>query len=347
MTVSNRILAFLTLAVMLAPIPSMASDVFECNFQSSYAGPHVLNVELFQPAVANIHKKSDGKLNLNFFMSNAIVKASESIPAVINGSLDMAGVVSYFQDTMFPNTHILEVPYVTRDSVQASALYWKAFNEIPEIKAEWDKVGKVLTIWGSDRSGIFSTKGPIRSPADLKGKRVLIWNGGQVDQIKAWGGIPVQVTAGDTYLGLQRGMGDIFFGPLPTGVAYKLTEVAKDVTVIPATNMLLATIVNWDVWNEMKPEFQQLVMDEMGGEKASIRSGRLLFDATNKDIETMRGIGCAIHILNDAQIQAFRDADRDVINAFWNADLKRLGIADPAAAIKRVFDMAETVPAAK
>lgn len=343
----QRILASVTLAVMLTTGQALASDVFECNFQSSYAGPHVLNVQLFQPAVANILKRSDGKLNVNFFMSNSIVKASEGIPAVMNGNVDMAGVVSYFQDTMFPNTHVLEVPYVTRDSVQASALYWKAYNEIPEIKAEWDKAGKLLSIWGSDRSGIFSTKGPIKSPADLKGKRVLIWNGSQVDQVKAWGGVPVQVAAGDTYLGLQRGMGDVFFGPLPTGVAYKLTEVAKDVTVIPATTMLLATIVNWDVWNDMKPEFQQLIMDELGGEKASIRSGRLLYDATNKDIETMRGMGCTIHPLTPAEIQTFRDADSEVINAFWHSDLQRLGIADPEAAIKRIFDMAATVPGAE
>lgn len=331
----------------LLPFSASAADVYEYNFQSSYAGPHVLNVHMYQPSLEKIEKQTDGKLKIHFFMSGAITKPEEVVPGVINGNLDMAGAGSLYQDSMMPITHSLELPHITRDSVQASALYWKAYTTIPEVKAELDKLGKVLTVWGSDRSGLFSSKGPITSPADIAGKRVLVWGGGQVDQIKAWGGIPVQVSPNDTYLGLQRGMGDVFFGPLPVGVAYKLLEVAKDVTILPATTVLVFTIVNWDVWNELPAEYQQMLMDELGGEKNSIRSGALLYEYTNKDLNTMRAAGCAIHELNDAQYKAFRDADHDVTMKFWRTNLARLRVADPEAVMKRNYDMAAAIPGAK
>lgn len=343
---TKSVFASLALTAILAPA-AHAAEVFEYNFQSTYSGPHVLNTQMYQPAVEKLKEQSKGRLVLHYFMSGAISKPEESVPGVINGNIDIGGVVSHYQDTMFPNTHAFEVPHITRDSVQASALYWKAYNEIPEIKAEWDKVGKVLSIWGSDRSGLFSGKGAILTPTDLKGKRVLIWNGGQVDQIKSWGGIPVQVSPNDTYMALQRGMGDVFFGPLPVGVAYKLMEVAKDITVIPATTLFIVNIVNWDVWNELPADLQGMLMAELGGEENSIRSGRLLYDYTNKDIETMRTAGSTIHYLTEAQYQSFKDADREVTTNFWLNDLKRLGVADPTAAIKRAYDMAATVPSVK
>lgn len=340
---SKSLIASLALSALLAPA-AHAADVYEYNFQSMYSGPHVLNTQMYQPSLEKLNAQSNGKLKLHFFMSGALSKPEEAVPGVINGNIDMAGVVSHYQDTVFPHTHAFEVPHISRDSVQASAVFWKAYNEIPEIKAEWDKVGKVLTVWGSDRSGLFSGKGPMLTPADLKGKRVLIWNGGQVDQIKSWGGIPVQVSPNDTYMALQRGMGDVFFGPLPTGVAYKLMEVAKDITVIPATTLFLVNLVNWDVWNEIPADLQAMIMDELGGEKNSIRSGKFLYDYTNKDLETMRAAGSTIHHLTEDQYQSFKEADREVTMTYWNDELKRLGIADPAAAIKRAYDMAAATP---
>ncbi len=322
-----------------------AADVHEFNFQSSYAGPHVLNLHLYQPWIEELKKRSDGRLVLHFFMSGAITKPEEAATAVMNGSVDISGISPTYSDTLFPNTLSFMVPHITRDSVQAAHLYWKAYTTLPEVKAEFDKIGKTLAIWGSDRSGLFSNKGPIASPADLKGKRVLIWSGGQVDQVKSWGGIPVQVSPNDTYMGMQRGMGDVFYGPLPIGVAYKLMEVTKDVTVIPASTIFVGISMNWDAWKSLPPDLQKL-MEETTGEQFSYRSGDLLYEYTNKDIETMKAAGCKFLYLTDAQYKAFTDADREVMMAYWNKELKRLGIADPAAAIKRAYDMAAAIPGA-
>lgn len=332
-------------ASLLLPAPARAADVFEYNFQSTYAGPHVLNLHDYQPWIKELEAKSNGRLKLHFFMNGALVKTEEATPSIMNGNLDIGGCGPQYTDSLFPHTLAFTVPHIAADSVQSSALFWKAYEEIPEVKAEWDKVGKVLTIWGSDRSGFFCPKDPVFSPADMRGKRVLIWSGGQVDQVKAWGGIPVQVSSNDTYMALQRGMGDMFFGPLPTGVAYKLMEVSKHITIIPANSIYIANVMNWDCWNELPEDLQNLLMEGQGKE-GSIRAGALLYQYTNKDLETMKAAGCTIHTLTPEQYQAFKDADREVTMDWWNKDLKRLGVADPAMEIKRAYDMAAQIPVA-
>lgn len=321
---------------LLTPALGSAAEPLELNFQSQYSGPHVLNVNVYQPGCENMEKLTNGELKLHYFMNGALVRAEEVAGALINGNLDMGGTGIHYQDQYFPHTLALQLPHISKDSRHASAIYWKAYNEIPEVKAEIDKVGKLLTIFGSDRSAIFSAKGPIMSPADMKGKRVLIWNGGQVDQVKSWGGIPVQVNPNDTYMGLQRGMGDAFLGPLPVGVAYKVMEVAKDVTVFPATTVAILDMVNWEVWNEMTPASQKAMMDTFGGEAGSIRAGQGLYDGTNRDIETMKKGGCTIHTLTDEQYATFEKADAEVMQAFWIKDLTRLGVKDPEAWIKQI-----------
>lgn len=331
------------LACLALPVAAQAADeVFDMNFQSAYAGPHVLNVKAFEPWAKEMDEKSGGRLKIHFFMANAIMKTPDVIPSLINGNLDIGGGSVAYQEEMFPYSQVFQLPHLTKDSVHAAKVYQAILDGIPEIAPEMEKIGKMLTIWGSDRTGFFSTKGPILSPADLKGKRVLIWNGGQVDQIKAWGGVPVQITSGDTYLGLQRGMGDVFFGPLPMGVAYKLMEVSKDVTIIPASVIFGGVWVNRDLWNEIPADLQKLMEDSMGA-AATERYGQYLLDATNKDIQTMKAAGCTIYELTEAQEQTFQDADREVTLDYWKKNLTRIGVKDADALITKTYEIANSI----
>ena len=344
----RHVLAAALAALACLPAGARAADtVYEYNFQSPYNGPHVLNVEFFQPWVREVEKKSGGRLKLHFFMSGTLSKVSDCGPGIMNGNLDITSVEPGYQDTVFPNTLSFTVPHLVRDCTQGSALIWKAYATLPEVKAEWDRVGHLLTLWSTDRFGLFSTRGPIRSPADLNGKRVLVWNGGMVDMIKAWGGIPVQTTSNDTYMALQRGMGDVFFGPLPTGRAYKLMEVARDITILPASIQYMGLMVNREVWDELPADLQALLTETAGGEQAGARLARLMYDATNKDFDIMRAEGCTIYTLSDAEYQAFKDADRQVSMSYWTEELGHLGLKDPAAAIRRAYDMAAATPAAE
>lgn len=344
---SKSLAAVLALALFLSGAGAGAAEprTYRYNFQSAYAGPHVLNTQMYLPWLDELAEKSDNRLILDYFMNGALVRAEDIVPALMNGNLDLGGAGPDGRADQFIHTLTFMMPYIARDSVQASELYWQAYTTVPEVKAELDRVGKILTVWGSDRSGLFSTKGPILSPSDLKGKKVLIWNPSQAAQVEAWGATPVPVAALDTLRALQRGAGDVFFGPLPTGVAYKLMNAAKDVTILPASSMLMFNAVSWNVWNELPPDLRQLLVDSTGHE-ASVRSGRLLYDATNKDLETMRRAGISIHELTPVQEGAFRQAERQMTVDNWRAALKSGGSADPDAEIRRAYDMADAMPGA-
>ncbi|MBO4318408.1 MAG: TRAP transporter substrate-binding protein DctP [Mailhella sp.] len=331
-----------SLAALLTAASAYAADVFEFNFQSSYRGPHAINVDVYKPWIADLEKKSEGSLILHFFNSGDLVKTAKCGEAVMQGTVDIATVGPTYQDTLFPNTLSMTQQYMYKDCVHATKALWQAYKTIPEIKAEWDNIGHVLCLWASDRYGIFSTKGPILQASDLAGKRVLIWSGSQVSQVKAWGGIPVQTTSNDSYMALQRGMGDVLICPLPAGRSYKLTEVAKDVTVFPCSVLLMGSIMNKDCYAELPDNLKALLDETGGGEAVSMHMAEVLYNSTQKDIDTMVSVDkCTIHNLTDEQYGTFKAADKDVIESYWKAELARLGIKDPEAAMARAHELAE------
>ncbi len=321
-----------------------ADPVVEFNFMSMYAGPHIFNVETGQPWVEEMKTKSGGSIVPHFFMSGALAKPEEVVSGLMNGTMDMAGGGVIYDPEIFPFALHIALPYSYDDAVHSTAIVNYLYENNPEIKAELDKVGKVLALWQSDRSALFSAKGKISSPADLKGKRVLFWSGSQVDQIKAWGGIPVQVSPNDTYVALQRGMGEVFLGPLPVGVAYKLMEVSKEITVLPAFVTTIVTWMNWDLWNSMTPDQQKLIEESVGtwGKK----TGEDLVRGSNKDMETMKAAGANIYILTAEEYQPFREADAPVILGFVEKEFKRMGIEkDPKEWVDYIYSVSEQLRA--
>lgn len=318
----------------------------ELTFQTPYQGDHVLNARLFEPWFKALERESGGRLRIVFHRTGEIVSARDVLPSLMRGRLDMAGVNAQYQESLFPHSMAFTAPYLTHDSVQASALCQRALTSLPEVAAEWKKAGKALFAWGSDRSGLFSTAGPVLSPADLRGKRVLIWGLSQMDQVRSWGGIPVLIVPGDTFMALERGLGDVFFGPLPTGVAYGLLNLksVRDVTVLPATTVFLAFVVNSEVWDSLPARDQALMEKSAAGKSAE--AGRLLYERTNRDMEAMRRAGCAVHVLDSAQFQAFRAANSTLLANWWISKLGKLGVRDAKAFLRLAQKMAEETPGA-
>ncbi len=322
-----------------------AEKIYELNFQTIYGGGHVLDRELYRPWADKIAEKSRGRLIIHRRNPGALVPTQDIEKAVISGTVD----IGIFSARRLPRelSHSLafSVPYIAKESIHASGLFWRAYSELPDVKAQWDALGKVLTLWGSDRSGFFSTKGPVLSPQDLIGKRVLVWENTQAEQVKAWGGIPIRIAIENTLQAMQRGIGDIFYGPLPVGIPYDLISVAKDVSVFPSSSITMGIVVNHEAWNKL-PEDLRALLSENAGEDFSRESGEILYAQTVKDLEKMKDSGCNIYILSEKQQLAFKQLDQKILHDFLLHELNGLGIHDPEAELRRALRLSSQTPGA-
>jgi TRAP-type C4-dicarboxylate transport system substrate-binding protein len=99
------------------------------------------------------------------------------------------------------------------------------------------------------------SKVPIKSPADLKGKKVRVFSEGQAEAIKAFGGSPVTIAFAEVYTAMQHGTVDAAIIGFQGVDSQRMHEVAKHV-LMPAS-FLGTTMMGWTAnkqWLESIPE---------------------------------------------------------------------------------------------
>ncbi len=326
---SNLVKKFITGAFILSLLaPGIANAVTDFNFQSVYSPIHTFNKNVMEPWKESLPEYSKDTLNVFTFAAGGLTKNPETLNAIMEGTLDMGTGGLAFNIGEFPLAAMLNIPFSTDNAIHATAYLYELYNTNEEVKNEIDKAGKLLAIWGADSSAFFSKVGPITSIEDIKGKRVLAWSGPQLDQIRSWGGIPVQVSPNDTYIALERGMGDVLLCPIPAGVANKFMEVSKDITIIPATTLSVYTWASNDLWDYLSDEEKGYL--ENSTKDWGVRMGQLLVESTKEDIETMKKEGCVFHELPEAELEKFKSAALASYTNYVQKEFDRLGVKKDA-----------------
>lgn len=325
-------------SLYLAPALGIGAEtlVHQGNPQMHATTP--VSIELFDI----IKEKTDGQLIIKFAGLGSVVKAEASFLSIRDGILDMGLFSPSDAITNLPLSNAAGFPWLIKNSAHGYRMQKALLEQIPEMKAELDKNVHLLAMWTSDRNCILSLDTAVKSPADLVGKRVLTWTPGLIDEIRAWGGIPISIGSSDAYVGLQRGMGSAVYCQLPMVKALKLYEVAKFATPIsPSAVLPLGMGMNIDIWNSLSPETQAVVSDVLGD------WGRILGDVTTADgdetIRIMQESGCVVSMLSEEETEAFKALSLPVLREFWIKMLTNAGIKDPGAYIDRVTALAATV----
>jgi TRAP-type C4-dicarboxylate transport system substrate-binding protein len=331
----------LFLSAMIVGLPMVAlSAEWTLDFQDVYGPGHPLHKSVILPWLEEIKKKSDGRLVLNYYPSGALVPDSERIKALRAGSIDMSALDPDYTPMLTPYSQGIFQPFIARDAEHGSAVAWKIYEEAEELRNEMSTGIKVLTMWTSDRCVLLSNDKQIMKPEDLKGKRVIAWPPWQPD-VKSWGGIVVSATPGETYVAMQRGMGEVFYGPLPAIRHFKLQEVSKYGSIIPSIVGIIWIGVNQDIWDKL-PDDLKKVLEETTDKDFGLNLGRKLKEITDQDVRDMSAVTNFI-TLDEAQIEPFKKLSRPGFFDRFVPLLKKAGVKDPVAWFKRVEEIAATV----
>jgi TRAP-type C4-dicarboxylate transport system substrate-binding protein len=90
---------------------------------------------------------------------------------------------------------------------------------------------------------------PINTVADLKGKKISA-AGLMAQTLQSLGAVPVAMTPGEQYEGLQKGTIDANVGPYSAMKDFKFYEVAKYIEDFPLGGRLQPVLINKNSWNK-------------------------------------------------------------------------------------------------
>ena len=312
------------------------------NFQSIYGPAQTQNTEILMPWAESFAQKTNGELVVHFFPVSALVDVYEAGHALEDGAIDIAGWPAQAAPKETPYGYLFNLPFLTKNAQQGTALAWHMYETMPELKNELEKVGKTLTMWTSAAYSLCSVKPPINKLSDLKEKRILYVDATTSVIIEALGGIPVFITPGDVYVGLQRGMGEVFFGAIPYAKGLKVQEVVKYCTVLPPYQTLMVTSMNNDLFADLKPEWQQLFLDSSGRE-LSMKVAQNLDEDVANCLKIFQEEGVTIINLEESELDNFKSAVEKTRESFWYDNVREIGLKeDHKTLIDKYYEISES-----
>ena len=338
MTTRRKIIQGAAVAAPAAAIaaPAIAQSKITWRLQT-YAGP-ALAEHVIKPAIDSFNRIAGDQMEIELYFSDQLVPTGELFRAMQNGTID---AVQSDDDSMASPTEVTVFggyfPFASRYSLDVPVLFNQyGLNEIWD--EEYSKLGVKHISAGAWDPCHFATKDPIRSLADMEGKRVFTFpTAGRF--LTQFGVVPVTLPWEDIEVAVQTGELD---GIAWSGITEDYTVGWADVTNYFLTNNISGAwagsfFANMDRWNELPENLQELVkvcFDQShyyrqwwywGGE-ASLRVNGTKMELTTIPDEEWAQVEAAARVFWD-EIAAESETKAKVVEIFkkYNAEMEKAG----------------------
>ena len=302
---SIYVLFALALILALASVsPAMAANNFQnLSFVSAYPDRHPTPVRCWFPLFEKAKADTKGELSFNFFAPNMLYPEKESFSAISDGRADLGTV----RASIFPGSMnlmgLMDLPGVSPNAIVGSLVGQELVEKFPEVKAEFPENTVPYFTWAS-ASYQLHTIMPVNNLADLRGKKIIVWDAASIETMKLLGASPVRMDYTDTYLALSKSMADGVFCPIAPLRSFKITEACKYHLIINMGTTNFNLLINKDLWDSM-PENLHQWFTLNGGMKLALDSGKSLEDGQRDDILWMTQNGHTLRYMTDAERAVF------------------------------------------
>src|SRR5262245_18850447 len=219
---------------------------------------HVLNLNAF---AAKVKEKSQGRMEIRVHPASSLYPSPEIIPAVIEGRVEIAPVISGYLTDVLLEIGPLDLPFMTSNVPE----HRKAANELRPFFTEMlaKKGLKLMAIVAWPSQQIFAHQ-PMRTLGDWKGKKIRVYGADSANTVRFIGGAPVNVAFGEVYSALEKKVVDGAITSATNAEPMKFFEVSKFINywyLAGAGSEWLA--VNQKAWDALPKDLQQAFLDAM------------------------------------------------------------------------------------
>lgn len=294
-----------------------------------------LKLHQFLPPQANVPKlvldvwadkveaDSAGRIKIDRFPSMQLGgKPPELMDQVVDGVADVVWTVVGYTPGRFPTTEVFELPFMVEDARAASCAYWKMFDE--HMKDGEFKDVKIVGTWVHG-PGMFHTKDPVETPADLKGMKIRGGSRLVNELLKVAGATPVGMPVPAVPEGLSKGVIDGTTIPWEVTPALKIPELVENHTEFEGNALYTLTFVlamNKGKYDALPDDLKKAV-DDNSGLNFSVFAGGTQADADGPARIVAEDAGNNIITVSDTA--EWQDLVRPIYDS-WIADVGGKGI---------------------
>lgn len=263
-----------------------------------------------------IEKATHGEIELQIFDSAQLYDDKDVPKAVGAGQIDM-GVASLSRYAAeVPAVDVFSIPFLFDSDARLRAAVAPGSAVRGPIDDAIARTGSRVLWWQAYGGTVLLTKGqtPIKSPADLKGRKVRVFSKPLATWVTSNGGTPVNVASGDQYFAYQRGTVDIGLASPDSIKTRKLWEVMDSITVANVASSEFLVSINEKVFQSLSPPERDILLAAAKSAENRLRAD---FAQLERDaLEASRQNKMTIHAPDATDMEAFRKSAAAVRDAF-------------------------------
>lgn len=208
-----------------------------------------------------VEKESGGDLKLQLFPSAQLYKDKQVPEAVGSGAIEAGtSFLGRFAGSV-PAVEMVNLPFFFRDEahLRAAVATGSPMRVLLDAAVVKETGAKVLW-WQAFGRNIYLNKGaPIRTPADIKGKKVRTFGKVLGWTVEALGGAPTLMSGSKQFLAYQQGAVDVGMTGASAVKSRKLYEVMDNMTLTYDFAIEFVAIINNDFFNSLSQKNQDII----------------------------------------------------------------------------------------
>lgn len=249
--------------------------------------------QLVEPWAKRVEEATHGEVKVEF-TTTSLGAPPAQFDLVADGVADMAFSIAGYTPDRIKLTQVAELPFVGDSSEAISVALWRTYEKY-FVAADEFKGVKLLGLFTSVPSHLYTVKGPIRTVADLSGLKLRVAGPVPGKIAEGLGAVPVGAPGVKAYEMLQSGVIDGTFFSHDGITDLHMEPLIKHVTLFPKGlfNTVFYIVINPDSWNRLTPEQQQQIMS-VSGEAMARDMGRVYDAYAGQALDKIKAAGVEV-----------------------------------------------------
>ena len=273
---------------------------------------HVVAVDTPKGKASEFFKKraeelTKGKVKVEVYANSALYKDKEELEALQLGAVQMlAPSLAKFGPLGVKEFEVFDLPYIFDDYAELHRVTQGSVGA--GILKKLEPKGIVGLAYWDNGFKSFSANTPIRTPADLKGKKLRIQSSKVLEEeIRTVGGLPQVMAFSEVYQALQTGVVDGTENPHSNMFTQKMHEVQKHLTVTDHGYLGYAVIANKKFWDGLPADVRGQLETAM--KESTVYANKIAQEENDKSLEGIKKSGkTQVYVPTKEEKLAFKKA---------------------------------------
>ena len=303
MKISNLLVGLFACAISLG---AYAQQPIVIKFSHVVAAdtPKGKAAEMFAKKAAEL---TGGKVEVEIYANSTLYKDKEEMEALQLGAVQMlAPSLAKFGPLGVKEFEVFDLPFIFNGYDDLHKVTTGAVGK--QLLAKLEPKGiRGLAFWDNGFKS-FSANSPIKTPADLKGKKMRIQSSKVLEeQMRSVGSMPQVMAFSEVYQALQTGVVDGTENPISNLYTQKMHEVQKHLTLTDHGYLGYAVIVNKKFWDGLPADIRKQLEDAM--EQSTRYANQIAKVENDSSLEAVKKSGkTAVYVPTKEERLAFKKA---------------------------------------